>query len=299
MRQYASSYTTWIKYCESRQWDPFLVESRKVVSFLQFLLETTKQSYGSFNTHRSALALIAEDDLAQDKILKRFLRAVYKIRPPAAKYETTWDPDRVLKYLVSTTDSSLAFLSKKLATLLLLASGQRLQTILSITINNLHFSDEHVTIFVPQLLKTSRPGGVAPTIVLPYLSSQPSLCVPSCIKLYLQKTSTFRQSLGSGDGSQMLLCIAQPHRPISGATLGRWVKDMLKAAGIDISKFTAYSTRHAAVSAAARRGVPLDTIFSAAGWSQKSRMFMQVYNRPLTSQGEFASAIMNTETILS
>uniref|UniRef100_A0A0K8S7M1 Tyr recombinase domain-containing protein n=1 Tax=Lygus hesperus TaxID=30085 RepID=A0A0K8S7M1_LYGHE len=113
------------------------------------------------------------------------------------------------------------------------------------------------------------------------------------MKLYLQMTENFRRALSDPDNSQLFLCIAQPHRPISGATLGRWVKDVLKSAGIDVLQFSAYSTRHAAVSAAARRGLSLDTIFAAAGWSKKSNMFRQVYNRPLTATGDFAAAILS------
>nr|CAH7748607.1 unnamed protein product [Callosobruchus chinensis] len=80
-------------------------------------------------------------------------------------------------------------------------------------------------------------------------------------------------------------------------TLGRWVKSVLVESGIDTKKFTAHSTRHAATSAAARKGLHFDTIRLAAGWSKKHlriKMFAAVYNRPLVVESKAF-----TETILT
>ena len=51
----------------------------------------------------------------------------------------------------------------------------------------------------------------------------------------------------------------------------------LAQAGIDISIFTPhYTTRHAATSAALRKGVSLNTIQQTAGWSKKSEIFSKI-----------------------
>nr|CAH7762121.1 unnamed protein product [Callosobruchus chinensis] len=53
-------------------------------------------SYSSLNTHRAALNLIIHQSSNDDKILKRFWKGVYNIRPPKPKYQSTWDPQPVL-----------------------------------------------------------------------------------------------------------------------------------------------------------------------------------------------------------
>ena len=54
---------------------------------------------------------------------------------------------------------------------------------------------------------------------------------------------------------------------------------MLKA-GIDTKFFTAHSTRAAYTSAAHQKGVPLDKILAAAGWSSENT-FQRLYNKPI------------------
>ncbi|KAJ8909800.1 hypothetical protein NQ315_015320 [Exocentrus adspersus] len=54
---------------------------------------------------------------------------------------------------------------------------------------------------------------------------------------------------------------------------------MLSESGIDTGQFKPHSTRHAATSAAFRKGISMDIICKAAGWSQTST-FARFYNRP-------------------
>ena len=67
-------------------------------------------------------------------------------------------------------------------------------------------------------------------------------------------------------------CYHKPHNPVSTATIGRWLEEVLKRAGIDIQKFSGHSTRSASVSAA-------KTILDAAGWSNADS-FAKFYDRP-------------------
>ena len=62
----------------------------------------------------------------------------------------------------------------------------------------------------------------------------------------------------------------------------------MKNAGIDTAKFKSHSTR----SAANRAGIPMDTILSAAGWSN-TRTFDQFYNKNITEQGLFANTVLD------
>lgn len=86
----------------------------------------------------------------------------------------------------------------------------------------------------------------------------------------------------------------KPYGAASSQTISHWIKALLSKAGIDTSQFTAYSTRHAAVSTAHKRGVDIATIRRSAGWAPGSQTFFKFYNRPIqTSNDQFARAILN------
>ena len=66
------------------------------------------------------------------------------------------------------------------------------------------------------------------------------LCPVTCLDSYVEGTSAWRVV---GDGPQPLfLAIQGPHKAVSSATIGRWLKDIMKEAGIDVDTFKAHST---------------------------------------------------------
>nr|CAI5846866.1 unnamed protein product [Callosobruchus analis] len=77
-----------------------------------------------------------------------------------------------------------------------------------------------------------------------------------------------------------------PHGRASKDTLSRWVKQTLTSAAIDTTVFKAPSVRHAATSAALRKGVSVDIICKTAGWAQQST-FTTLYNRLLHTNNHF------------
>ena len=60
---------------------------------------------------------------------------------------------------------------------------------------------------------------------------------------YLQRTYQHRDK-----HSQLLLSYIQPFKPVSKETIARWVKVVLKSAGIDVAKYSAHSSRAASTS---------------------------------------------------
>nr|CAH7741143.1 unnamed protein product [Callosobruchus chinensis] len=85
----------------------------------------------------------------------------------------------------------------------------------------------------------------------------------------------------------------KPIRNATAQTISRWIKTMLEKSGVDTNRYTAHSTRHASASAAARKGFSYDTIRTATGWTQKSQVFANFYQRPLASKEIFANAILD------
>ena len=99
-------------------------------------------------------------------------------------------------------------------------------------------------------------------------------------KEYLRRTKVF-----SDGHTQLLLSNLKPHLPISKDTLARWIRDVLHKAGVD-THFGAHSTRSASTSAATSKGLPIDIVLKAAGWSSAST-FTRFYKRePVTHMGQ-------------
>jgi len=67
----------------------------------------------------------------------------------------------------------------------------------------------------------------------------------------------------------------------------------LHAAGININLFSAHSTRHASTSLAICRGINVDEIEHAAGWSRSSDVFARFYNRPIIGDTSLHLVILN------
>nr|CAH7749579.1 unnamed protein product [Callosobruchus chinensis] len=259
LKQYNCGLKLWWEFCSSRNINPFVVT---VVNVLEFLsLQFNKgASYSSLNSYRSAIAQIAGPNLAQDFRMQRFFKGTYMLRPSLPKYEHTWDPCVVLNCLkqLKHAEISLEDLTHKCVTLLALATGQRLQTLALIEISNIHVSEDAIRITVPKRIRTSAKNKPQPM----------------------------------GTENSLFITVKKPFHKASTQTLSRWIKTILRKSGIDVNIFTGYSVKHAAVSAASRKGLNYDTIRRAAGWSSNSKMFTTVYNRPVISSKTFTEAVL-------
>ena len=92
----------------------------------------------------------------------------------------------------------------------------------------------------------------------------------------------------------MFVSYKKPYKAVGSQTLSNWVKSTLQLCGVNTNIFSAYSTRHAATYAAKRKGVNLDVIRKAAGWTKQSETFAKFYDREVISDQEsFALAILN------
>ena len=160
-------------------------------------------SYGSLNSTRSAISLISKNDLSKDALIYRYLRGCFKRRPPKPKYDTTWDTEEVLSYIERIDyleNLKLKEISEITATLLVLVTAHRLQTLAVIDIDNIQKSSAGVQIKIPDLLKTSKPGKMQPVLNIPFFRERPKVCVASAILRYLEITEKLRS------GTKNFLC---------------------------------------------------------------------------------------------
>lgn len=278
LKQYQSCFRRWTSFCRERNIDPLALDPILVVTFLQWVLDTSSVSYSTINTFRSALSLLSPNSLGCDPLISRFMKGVFHVRPPKPKYDTTWDPQLVLDHLDHPIED-FPGISHKLATLMLLATGQRLQTIALIRMSDIHQQPGvGVKIFISGRTKTTAPHRPQPCLELHFFPHRPHLCVVSLLQKYLNMSADLRP-----DDSDFLFIICRPpYTPASRQVISKWVSSTLNDAGVP-QAFRPHSTRHASVSAANRSGMPIESIIRAAGWSRNSSTFAKFYNRPLTS----------------
>ena len=104
------------------------------------------------------------------------------------------------------------------------------------------------------LLKQSRPS-----------VKSPKICDVKTLSHYLERNQSFREQ-----ETKLFLTYQKPHHAVSASTISRWIKSMLKRAGVDTSKFGAHSTRAASSSAAKQAGVPIMDILSTGDGPQNA-----------------------------
>ena len=289
-KQYKSSLKKWLDFCNLHNIEHIQPQVQDVIKYLTFRFEQG-DSYGSLNSDRCAISLLSADKIEDDLLVKRFLKGCFRRRPTKSKYSFTWDVDTVFNYidkLGPTSTLSIKNLTFKTLILLALSTAQRMQTLSKININNISFNDHKLEIRITDLIKNSRPGVAQPVLVIPRFAEKPNLCVYSCILQYIETISKIREQK-----QQFFLSIKKPFLPVGLQTLSRWVKSVLKNAGINTEIFSGHSTRHAAASAALARGLDVELIKKTAGWSEKSNVFARFYNREIRDESSLASTIIN------
>lgn len=284
-------------FCDRQQSSPFYPPVGVVIDFLLELYNGCPPlqrglGYSALGTARSALSTIAVIDnvpAGQHPVVQRFMKAAFNTRPTFPKSAVTWDVDLVLRHLqqmAPAPELSLYLLSQKLCMLLLILTGQRGQTIHLIDIVNMTLSESVVSFRIAELTKTSRPNHHQREIKLKAYHHDPQLCVVSVLSEYLRRTQPLR-----GKEARLLLSTRPPHAAASRDTIRRWTKEIMAAAGVDLTIFSPHSTRSASTSKAATR-LPLATILATAGWSQAST-FQKFYNKPVDSSCDFADSILS------
>jgi len=290
-KQYDSALHKWSKFCEINKLPVWTVN---INNYLLFLTEMYEKNlgYASINTARSALSSafgrVDGVPIGEHPHIVKFMKGVSKLRPPAPRYQTTWDVNKVLLYLESLQSESIELrqLSLKLAALMTICSGQRVQTISSIKISNIVWG-ESIQIKITNILKTSSIRRSNPLIILPpYHNKQ--ICPVKTLTIYMSKTKELR-----GDTDHLFISFNSPYKAVCSQTISRWLCEVLKLSGIEGEKYKAHSFRHASTSKAEAIGVYMDTIMSRIGWSQKSNTFARFYKRPVEDSAEYAISVLD------
>lgn len=295
-KQYRVFLNKWQSYANKRDADPLHPTLNQVLDFLQELYQQGL-TYSGINTARSTLSafitLEGNFSVGVHPMVQRFMKGVFQTRPALPRYQATWDTSVVLSYLKTlhpVEELNLQQLTYKLVMLCALVTGQRSQSIHLMNLSTLQKKTDSYVFHIDQLVKQSGPSREQPALVIPKFPSHSSLCVASTLDEYIKRTAPMR-----GDENQLFISTIKPHNKVSKATISRWIKTVMKAAGINTDIFKPHSTRAASTSKAQSCDVPINSILKAASWKRDS-VFHRFYNRNIivdSGHTEFGNAILS------
>ena len=249
--------------------------SLKVI--LQYLTSMFNEgkAYRAINVTRSMLSSTLPNidgvNIGKHLLVVQLMRGIYNAVPPQPRYSSTWDVDSVIDFLEETGPNSilcLSTLSQKLVMLLALALLMRVSEIAAIKLNPIIETTEGIRFSLSCLRKSQRYGPLR-SFSLKKLCPPSNVCPVACLNHYREMTDAFRNN---SNNNLLIICAKKPNGPASPATIARWLKNVLFNAGID-AVFSAHSTRGASASKAYKKGIPIDNLLEAAGWSSQSVFF--------------------------
>lgn len=281
----------WLQFINNKQIQvqDAVLSTELGIEFLTHLFVKKKLGYSAVNSARSALSTIMvpqnNTTFGKQPLVKRLLKGMFRIRPALPRYTVTYDVAIVLNYLKMWTleDITLKKLSLKTATLLCLLTSQRDQSLHELHLDYFHVDDTQMVFYIPAMLKTTRPTFHTQPLVMKRYPDDKNLCVVETVLKYIQLTQTIR------DTRKLFISQVPPHKQVTTETISRWVKMVLKEAGIDTKTFTSGSTRSAATSCAKARGLSVHEIQEAAGWTN-ARTFAKHYDKHIKTN--FGVAVM-------
>ena len=271
---YSSAWNKWVSWCAEQNVDPVRCNVNWILDFLVFLFESGYE-YRTICTYRSAISALHNNiegrPVGEHPQVSSLITGVFNNRPPQPKYNFIWDVQLVLDYLKkelpNNNDLSDKRLIFKVAMLLGLTSASR--------VRGLHILDTRFMVRTAQkyvfkfhkLHKSWRQGQNPATLEFAAFSQDKDLCVVSALDEYLNRTEEWRRV---NNETQLLLSYIQPHKQVVPSTISGWLKNVLKASGINVSLFTAHSTRSATTSKASASGLSVIEILERGTWSSKS-----------------------------
>ena len=209
-----------------------------------------------------------------------------------------WDVNLVLTHLQNSKSDNVSLsdkdLTEKLAMLLALTSAGRSSELDSFDVRFMQMTEGKVVFHLAKLTKGRKRGSCPLQAPLKTFHQNPSLCVVNCLKVHTDRTSDRRKVNGKQTKNQLLLGTVKPYVEVISSTIARWLKNVMKDAGIDVSIFKGHSVRWASTSKAAAQGFSVREIMDRANWSGAST-FKTFYHK-VQQYNNFEEAVLDIRT---
>ena len=140
-KQYCTYITAWLKYCSDCNISQVNPKLQQVLDFLT--LQSKRVGYSAVATARSALSSFIKVDgvkVGDHPLVSRFMTGLFNQKQALPRYSETWDPQIVLNHLKTfpaIDDMSLKQLTLKLVMVMALLSAQRVQTLQSLSLEEM------------------------------------------------------------------------------------------------------------------------------------------------------------------
>ena len=125
------------------------------------------------------------------------------------------------------------------------------------------------------LPKNKKKGKKTPELDFDNYKEDINLCPIKSLQDYCDLTEPFRKI---NKETSLFLSLPKPHFAVSKSSTARWIKQVLKWAGIDTKIYQAHSVRAAATSKAFMKGLSVSDIIKKGNWSQEST-WQKFYNK--------------------
>ncbi len=288
---YSSKWGVFESWCLTRAIDPVNCPVGPVLEFLQERL-TAGAAATTLRVYVAAIAARRELDeipWGRHRLVSAFMRGARRLRPVRPTAVPSWDLSVVLEGLVTAPfepleSASDRILTLKVVLLLALTSLKRVGDLQAFSVSEtcMDFAPGLVKVtlrprpgYIPKVLSTSFRSQVVTLHSFhppPFASSEDErlhmLCPVRALKLYVDRSKVWRKS------PQLLICFGAGRRGLatSKQRISHWVRDAISLAyeARELPSplsLRAHSTRGVASSQALFRGVPLEDICVAAGWS--------------------------------
>ncbi|CAI4226871.1 unnamed protein product [Auanema sp. JU1783] len=199
------------------------------------------------------------------------MNGLFRKNPPKPKYATTWNTDTLREYLANRPKIALLEpeeLERKTIILLALCSGRRVSELTNLNRDDILETESMISIPINYRNKNRSKG--APHMIHLAQAEEETLCPVKHINAYLNLTKETK--------CEKLFINRKTGSPLSSATLARWIKEQLSAAGIS-SNFSAHSIRGAVATKATFKGMSVDSLMKQLNWRSK-RTVERFYLRP-------------------
>ena len=281
-KAYNCSWSQWSSWCEKRESHPVLAPVSEVLTFLAEQFAEGKQ-YRTINVLRSAISSahvhVDSKPIGQHPLVVRLMRGVSICRPPQPRYQHTWNVAMVTEYLSrlgGNDNLSEKQLAQKLCMLMALTCPERSSILASLNIKYLKYFPEGVKFQHTIFRKRSHNGKLGESVFPKFADTL--LCPVACLSTYLDRTKKWRKDKTDIMQQNLFLSFKKPHKPVTSATLSRWLKEVIRQSGIkDI--FGGHSVRSASTSTAKKAGLSIDIILDMADWTSPST-FNLFYYKP-------------------
>ena len=173
----------------------------------------------------SILSAVNGFTFGEQFLIKKLLRRMFKKSPTCQSYTVIYGIKYILDYVKksSISNETLELALKILETMMCHLSGQRPQTLASLSTGCVYLNNSGCVFHISKLLKTSCPNSHKQPVEFNAYSYDFSLCVAALIKSHLDKTAASRHDMNS----MLLLAMLSHKKTLLSKTFARWVSDVL------------------------------------------------------------------------